>query len=148
MKPAKLVTAFLSSLLFLLTGCGESGKHTADVVQAATKGVSEAGQQLAQQAARLADLTPEVAKAKMQELVDDAAAGLRAVKDSETAQELAADVERVLDQLVELGKKLGAKLDLASVQQSVTELIERFKNDPRVVKALESVKEKLKSLTG
>jgi hypothetical protein len=59
-----------------------------------------------------------------------------------------AELERALDKLVELAKKLGQKLDLAGLKQSVVELIERFKNDPRVTSTLTSLKEKLDALSG
>lgn len=133
--------------LFLLPGCGD-GSKTADVVQAATRGVAEAGQQLAEKAAQLADLTPAEAKAKLQGLLDAAAAELREIKDSETAQRIVAEVERAFDTLVELARKLGEKVDLAGLKASVAEMFETFENDPRVVSALESLKAKLEALTG
>lgn len=137
----------LSTVLLALAGCGQSGQTTANVVQAAAKGAAEIGQQLAEKAAALAHMTPEEAKAKLQELVDAAATELQEVKDSETAQQIAAEVQKVLVQLEELGMKLSQKLNLASLQQSLEELIERFKNDPRVVSALKSLQEKLNSLS-
>ena len=133
--------------LFLLSGCGD-GSKTADVVQAATRGAAEAGQQLAEMAAELADLTPAEAKAKLQGFLDVAAAELKAIKDSETAQLLVAEIERLFDKLVELARKLGQELDLAGFKASVAERIETFKNDPRVVSALESLRTKLDGLAG
>jgi len=137
----------LPTVLLALAGCGQSGQTTANVVQAATKGAAEIGQQLAKEAAALAHMTPEEAKAKLQELVDAAATELKAVRDSETAQKIATEVQAVLLQLEELGMKLSQKLNLAQLQQSVEELIERFKNDPRVVEALKTLQEKLNSLS-
>lgn len=133
-------------LLVPLAACGD-GSKTADVVQAATKGAAEVGQQLAEMAAGLAEMAPEEAKSKLRELVDTAARELKEIRDSETAQKIVAELQRLLDQLVALAKKLGEKLDLAALQQSATELMERFENDPRVASALESLKQKLDSLT-
>jgi len=130
--------------LLLLTGCGQTGEQTANVVQAATKGAAEVGQQLAAKAAELAHATPEVVKQKAQELLDLAALKLQEVKDSEMAHTAAIEIEKALDQLSELKQTM--KLNLASLQVTVRDLIVRFKNDPRVLKALESLKAKLDSL--
>jgi hypothetical protein len=131
----------------LLSACGE-GSKTADVVQAATRGMAEAGQELAAKAAALAELTPEEAKAKLQGLLDSAAVQLKEIKDSETAQRIVAEVERAFDVLVELARKLGEQLDIQGLKASVVELVERFKSDPRVVSALESLAAKLAALGG
>jgi sugar-specific transcriptional regulator TrmB len=144
-------SSYLSTILFLAwipAACGESGSKTADVVQAATRSAAEVGRELGEMAARLAEMAPEEAKTRLRELVDAAARELEAVKDSETAQKIAAELQRLLDQLVALAKKLGEKLDLAAIQQSATELAERFKNDPRVQGALRNLREKLDSLGG
>ena len=144
MKQARWMLLLTAALP--LAACGE-GSKTADVVQAATKGAAEVGQQLAEKAAELVKLAPEEAKTKLQGLVETASRELKEIKDSEAAQRLAADVQRVLEKLVELGKKLGQKLDLAGMKATVVELIERFKHDPRVVSALKSLQEKLDALT-
>jgi len=134
-----------ASLPLALAACGQTS--TSDVVQAATKSATEIGQQLAEKAARLAEMTPEEAKAKLQEFLDAASRELKEIKDSETAQRVAAELQHLLDQLVALAKKLGQKLDLAALQQAVGEMVERFKNDPRVAGTLQSLKEKVDSLT-
>jgi polyhydroxyalkanoate synthesis regulator phasin len=139
--------SLLSTVLLALAGCGQSGQTTANVVQAASKGAAEIGKQLAEKAAALAQMTPEEAKAKLQELVDAAATELKEVRDSETAQKIASEVQKVFAQLQELGLKLSQKLNLAGLQQSVEELIERFKNEPHVVSALKSLQEMLNSLS-
>ncbi len=138
----------LSVLTTLLLGaCGDGGRDTADVVQAATKGLAEAGQQLAEKTAELAHTTPEQARAKLQGLIDAAARSFEEIKDSETAQKVAANVEKALDVIVALGVKLGQELHLAELQTAVERQFERFKNDPHVTSALESVKTKLHELT-
>jgi hypothetical protein len=134
------------ALLVPLTACGD-GSKTADVVQAATRGAAELGQQLAEKTAELAHMAPEEAKAKLQGVLDAAGRELKEIKDSETAQKIAAELQLALDKLVELAKKLGQKIDLAGIKQSVVELIERFKNDPRVTSTLHGLQEKLDSLT-
>lgn len=133
------------ALLVPLAACGD-GSKTADVVQAATRGAAELGQQLAEKTAELAAMAPEEAKLKLQGLLDATGRELKEIKDSETAQKIAAELEGALDKLVELAKKLGQKIDLAGMKQSVVELIERFKNDPRVTSTLTSLREKLDSL--
>jgi hypothetical protein len=142
MRPSSRLSA---ALLFSLAACGD-GSKTADVVQAATRGAAEVGQQLAEKAAQLAQMTPEEAKAKLHEFVDAASRELKEIRDSETAQKVAAELQRLLDELAALAKKLGEKLDLAGLHQSVGELIERFKNDPHVANTLKSLKEKLDSI--
>lgn len=137
---------FALALLVPLAACGE-GSKTADVVQAATRGAAELGQQLAEKTAELAKMAPEEAKLKLQGLLDSAGRELREIKDSETAQKIASELQHALDKLVELAGKLGQKLDLAGMKQSVVELIERFKNDPLVVSTLKSLREKLDTLT-
>ena len=142
-----LLCTTLPLTLFLLPGCGE-GSKTADVVQAATRGVAEAGQQLAKKAAELANMSPDEARTQLQKVTDMAAAELRSIKDSETAQRVIAEVERAFDKLVEVAHKLGEKLDLDGLKASVTDMIENFKNDPRVANALESLKKKIDAFTG
>jgi F0F1-type ATP synthase membrane subunit b/b' len=136
----------LPVLVLPLAGCGD-GSRTADVVEAATRGAAEMGQQLAEKAAQLADMTPAEAKAKLQGVLDAAARELKEIKDSETAQIVIAHIEQAFDTLVELAKKLGEKLDLAGMKASVTEMVERFKADPRVQHAVESLKTKVDTLT-
>src|SRR5262245_33780753 len=116
--------ALLVPLPFL-SGCGDSGRQTADVVQAASKAAAETGQQLAEKVAELAHTTPEQAKQKLQELVDAAALELKQVRDSETARTVAAEVQSALEELGRLGLKLGEKLNLAGLQTTVVDLIER-----------------------
>ncbi len=137
---------FAFALLAPLAACGD-GSKTADVVQAATRGAAELGQQLAEKTAELAHMAPGEAKLKLQGVLDTAGRELKEIKDSETAQKIAAELQLWLDKFVELAKQLGQKLDLAGMKQSVVELIERFKNDPRVTSTLTSLKEKLDSLT-
>ncbi|HEX6885406.1 MAG TPA: hypothetical protein VF530_18670 [Planctomycetota bacterium] len=143
----RLLPALALPLPLLLGACGD-GQQTADVVQAATRGVAEAGQQLAQKAAELADMAPAEAKLKLQGLLDTAALQMQELRDSETTRRVVAEVERALDKLVELARKLGEELDLAALKASVVELVDRFKEDPRVTDALESLKGKLDGLTG
>jgi uncharacterized Ntn-hydrolase superfamily protein len=136
----------LSSVLLALAACGESGTQAANVVQAATRGAAEAGQQLAEKAAELAVLTPEEAKHKLQELVDLAASELRAVKDSETAQRVAAEIQRVLEQLGVFAARISEKLNVAGIQDALEDLLQRCKDDPRVVATLKALQEKLSTL--
>ena len=143
MRPHRLSTALL---LLSLVACGD-GSKTADVVQAAAKGAAEVGQQLGEMAARVAEMAPEEAKTKLRELVDAAGRELREIRDSETARKVAAELQHLLDKLVELAKKLGEKLDLASLQTSAAEMAERFKNDPRVQNAIKGLRDKLDELT-
>lgn len=136
----------LALLPFLALGC-DDGSKTAQVVQAATKGAAEVGQQLAEKASALAGMTPEEAKGKLQELLDTAARELGEIRDSEAARRLAAEVQRILEQLGDLATRLGEKLDLAGLRTSIQELVQRFKDDPRVVSALESLRAKIDTLT-
>lgn len=145
MKLSSLI-AFLPLAFF--TSCGESGERAAGVVEAAAKSASETGHELADSAAALARTAPEQAKVKFQEFVDEAARQFEAVKDSETAHKVAGHVEAGLAQLGEFKDTIASKIDFAALRTKVEELIERFKSDPRVVSALESVRtqiDKLKS---
>jgi hypothetical protein len=140
------VTRLAPFLVVLLGACGESGEKAAGVVQAATKSAAEVGQQLADKAAELAHEAPDVARTKAQELLDLASRELREAKDSETVRSAAVQLEALLQKLGELGRELASKLDLAALRQSLQELIERFRSDPRVVSALEKAKGALDSL--
>ena len=134
----------LCAVFLVLAGCGESGQKA---VKAASKAASEAGQQLAEQAAELARTTPEQAKEKLQEFVDAAAGELKAARDSETAHQVASELQGALEELSELRQTLGAKINLTAIQQALQELIEKFENDPRVVSVLKSLQEKLQSFS-
>lgn len=148
MKLAHLLSASVPAVLstVLLAGCGPSGEKTANVVQAATRAASEAGQQIGQLAAELAQAAPEQVKVKAQEFVDLAKREFEAAKDSETVQRVAEQVRLALEKLAQLRSSLTAKLDLAGLQTTVEGQIERFKNDPRVVSALKAVQEQLAKL--
>jgi len=127
----------LSALLLagLGSACGESGEQAGQVVQAASKAAAETAQQMAEHL-DLAQLTPEVAKAKVQGLLDKAAVELAAVKNSATAEKLG-----------QLRQNLGQKLDLQALQKTLLDLIERFKHDPRVTGTLKTLQEKLQTLS-
>lgn len=139
-------TFLLASVLLALAGCGESGAKTASVVQAATRGAAEAGQQLAEKAAELAGLTPEEARGKLQELLDVAAQELRAVRDSETAQRVVAEIQRVLEQLGVFAARVSQKLNVAGLQVTIEDLIQKFRDDPRVTSALKGLHGQLSKL--
>ena len=149
MKRASLV---LGSLAFL-SACG-SGEDNASVVQAATKAAGELGEQvaekatvLAQKAAEAAALKGEEARVKLQELVDEASLELAAARDSETVQAALVELDQALVQLAELVKALGAKLDLERLRLALGEALERFRNDPDVQRASESLRAKLDAWT-
>jgi uncharacterized protein YicC (UPF0701 family) len=141
------VTPLALALVPLLAGCGESGQRAAHVVEAAAKDAVEAGKELADQAAELARLAPEEARTRLQGLIDASARQLAALRDSETARKVVAEIERLLAKLIELKDQLGSKLDLAGLQTSAGELVQRFKQDPRVAAALANLQERLDSLT-
>lgn len=142
----------LGSLAFL-SACG-SGEDNASVVQAATKAAGELGEQvaekatvLAQKAAEAAALKGEEARVKLQELVDEASLELAAARDSETVQAALVELDQALVQLAELVKALGAKLDLERLRLALGEALERFRNDPDVQRASESLRAKLDAWT-
>ncbi len=145
MKLSPLLNLCLSAVL--LGACGQSGEQTAHTVQAATKAAAEAGQQLAEKAAEIAQMAPEQAKLEFQQLVDASAKAFEEVKDSQAVQNVADEVKRALEQLSTLKATLGPKLNLASLQAKVTELIEKFKNEPHVVSALKAVQELVNKLS-
>jgi len=139
--------------LVLLVACGGDGSDNAGVVQAATKGAAELGEQLvdkagvlAQKATEIAELKGEEARVKTQELFDAAAAELAEARDSETVKNAAAELDQALLKLTELVRALGAKLDLAKLRQSLDGLVERFQNDPDVQRVLTTLREKLDAL--
>jgi nitrate/nitrite-specific signal transduction histidine kinase len=103
-------------------------------------------QELGAKIAELSQTAPEEARARAQELFDDAATELQEVKDSETAQRIATELEAFVDKLGELRTTIASKLNVAKLQQSVEDLIQRFKDDPRVASALKSLQEKLSTL--
>jgi hypothetical protein len=143
----KLLPTLLPILLALpLTGCGEAGEKTSRVVEAASRKALEAGQLLAEKTAELAEMAPEEAKRRFQEVVDLVSSELEDVRDSETAHLVAEQALIALAKLVELKNMLAARLDLAGLRTTVEEMAERFKNDPRVREVLESVREKLDTL--
>ena len=138
----------LASLFLVLSisACGDSSQSTADVVQAASKSAA-ASIQHAIESLDLAHMTPEAAKAKVQELLDRAGQALAEAKDSEMVQQAIAVLEALLDRLKELGHNLAANEDVQRLQAGVQEQIQRFRDDPRVQGALKTLQEKLSHLT-
>ena len=141
-------------LLVFLGACGGNSQETAGVVQAATKAAGELGEQvaekatvLAQKAAEAAALKGEQARVKLQELVDEASLELAAARDSEAVQAALLELDQALVQLAELVKALGAKLDLERLRLALGEALERFRNDPDVQRASESLRAKLDAWT-
>lgn len=140
-------------LLLLVGACGGSGEENASVVQAATKAAGELGEQvaekakvLAQKAGELAVLKGEEARVKAQELVDAAARELAEARDSETVQRAAAEIDQALVAGAEFLKALGAKLELEKLRAALDGLVERFRNDPDVERALAALRAKLDAL--
>jgi outer membrane murein-binding lipoprotein Lpp len=140
-------TAVLLGSLLVLCGCGESGERAAGVVQAAGKAAGESMQELGAKIAQLSQTAPEEARARAQELFDDAARELQEVEDSETARRIAEELEAFVDKLGELRTTIASKVNVAKLQQSVEDLIQRFKDDPRVASALKSLQEKLSAIS-
>jgi len=146
-RPRFRSLAPLATILALipLTACGR--EDAARAVQAATRDAVELGQKLADRAAELARTSPETARAKAQELMDVAARELGELRDSETARQMATQLGSALERLDALGRSVWDQVDLSAVRQAIAELIERFRNEPHVRAALESLREKLGSLT-
>ena len=138
----------LASLLLALviSSCGDSSQSTADVVQAASKAAADSIQH-AIESLDLSQMTPEAAKAKVQELLDRAGQALAEAKDSEMVQQAIAVLEALLDRLKQLGHSLAANEDVQRLQAGVQEQIQRFRDDPRVQGALKTLQEKLSQLT-
>jgi hypothetical protein len=145
MRPAWQTLVPLA-LAAALVACGESAQRTADVVHAASKSALET---LQQAAARidLAQLDPEVAKQKLQELIDLAGNQLAAARDSETVRRLVAELDPLIEELDQVRQSIGARIDVQLILEKVRELIERFRNDPHVQGALKALQEKLQGFT-
>lgn len=132
-------------LLALSSGCGDASRKAADVVHAATKATAEG---LRQAAAKLeeAGITPEAARATAQDVLDRAAETLREVRDSEAAAKTLAVVQAILERIRELGTGVADALHLDALGAQLRELAERFRDDPRVQRAIEKVREKVDEL--
>jgi hypothetical protein len=150
----KNVALVLVPLAFLVA-CGGDGSVNADVVQAATKGAGELGEQLAEKAgilarkaAEAAALKGEEARVKIQELVDLAAVELAAARDSKTVESAVLEVDQALAQLSEFVAQLALELDWTRVRQALADLAERFQNDPDVQRVLAALRERLDQLDG
>jgi hypothetical protein len=140
MKASPLVRASSLVVLTYLAGCGESGEKAAGIVEAASKQASAAGYDLSK-------LTPEAAKSEVTKLVNNALAKLGSVRDAATAENISKELAPLLDQLGELKTVIGDELDLSSLQKTVTDLIAKFKEDPRVQSALQPLLDKISNLT-
>jgi polyhydroxyalkanoate synthesis regulator phasin len=142
----KLLTGVVGSLV-LLTACGESGAKVAGVVQAAGKSLGESMQSLGADISELAATAPEEARARTQALLDEAAAQMKEVEDSETVQRISEELGAFVDKLGTLRQSIATKVNVAQLQQTVEDLIQRFKDDPRVASALKSLQEKLSAFS-
>jgi len=137
-------TLVLGALLSIGLGpaCGEAGAKTAQVVEAASKSTAESLRKAVEEL-ELDQLTPELAKAKVQEVIDLAARELAEVRDSAAVERVGQELQSVLDELSQLKQSIVPKLNLATLQKTILDLIERFKNDPHVQALLKSLHEKL-----
>lgn len=143
MKPQ---TCALVVSVLLLGGCGDAGDKAAGIVQAAGKAAGESMQELGAKIAELSQTAPEEARRQTQALLDEAARELQEVRDSETARRIAEELDAFIAKLGELRQSLATKVNVAKVQQAVEDLIQRFKDDPRVTSALKSLQERLSSI--
>jgi hypothetical protein len=139
MHRATLPIAFLVALA---TACGESAEKSVNVVQAASKSAVETIQH-AVESLDLSQMTPDAAKAKVQQLLDRAGAALAEAKDSEMVQQAIAVLDALLDRLAQLRQSAATKIDVHGLQTSVQEQIQRFRDDPRVQTALKTLQEKV-----
>jgi hypothetical protein len=141
-RPALLSLA----LVLLASGCDEASRKASNVVEAASQATAD-GLARAAQALEEAGITPEAARATAQQLVDRAAEELREVRESETAARILAVVDGVLTRVGELGEGVADALELDALGLRLRELSERFRDDPRVQRALESVRREIDELT-
>ena len=144
MNPDPRATLVLA--LLALAACGDPPPASSNATEEATRNVEAVGSELSDRAAALAVMTDEEARTGVQELIDQAARGLRAVQDSEQARLLAVEVRRAIDRL-KLAKKLGAGVELGELLEAVKGLIERFQTEPPVMRPLVALRMNLQSLT-
>lgn len=138
MKARKLARAVSLSTLAMLAGCSTDGDKTTGMADAATKQAAEAGYDASK-------LTPEAAKAEATKIVNQAAAKLGSIKDAVSAESVSKELQPLLDKLGPL-KAAAGKLDLSSLQKTVTDLIAKFKDDPKIQAALKPLLDKITNL--
>ena len=125
--------------LSLAVACDKVEEKGAGIVEAASKKYDQASEELSK-------LTPEEAKQRVTVLVNEAINKLSSIKDSESAERVKSEITLVLDKLEALGGTLAEKLNLSALEHKLEEVITKFKDDPRVTKALESLRDRIRSL--
>jgi hypothetical protein len=133
-------------LLLLAPACGDAKQKASDVVHAATRATAEGLRQAADKLEE-AGITAEAARATAQDVLDQAAEALQEVRDSEMAAKTLATVQVVLERIRELGSEVADALHLETLGVKVRDLAERFRDDPRVQRAIEAVRDELDELT-
>jgi len=73
---------------------------------------------------------------------------VEAVNDSDDARKVAADLDQAIGKLSAKSKNMGEKADVSKLERSVADLSERFKDDPRVSREIQNVRQKLDELRG
>lgn len=141
MKPSLLALA-----LPLLLACGEDTAGVQAATKKAIDSAAGAAKEVVDELAEidLSSLSPAALEEKAGEAYRWLAESLEQVRDSETAQAVAAKLEPVVDELSALATRLGDELpNRDEVADEIDALRERFPPDSRVREVLDPVLEKL-----
>ena len=120
-----------------LASCGEGGSVD-KTVSAATKAASNID---------LSKLTPENLVAEAKTIGNDLSQELAKVKDSQGAKDLVAKFQPLIDQLSKLKTTLTAEsFDMSTLSKAVTDATAKFTSNPEIMKILQPLIDKIKTL--
>lgn len=142
MKLVPATCALLAAAALTLGACNESD---AAAIKDSTQGAMDSASK-ALDDVDLSKLSPDALADKAKSVFNDLKIELEQVKDSQTAKDLVAKFQPVVDQLSNFGTTLAGKFDSSSIKAAIDNVVAKFKDNPAVINVLQPLIDKLRAL--
>ena len=142
MKSIRTMSLFAAAACCLFAACSKSEAGAAETTKSATEAAAQALESV-----DLSKLTPEALAEKAKSIVADVSAQLGSLKDSQGAKDLVAKFQPLVDQLAAAKGTLAThKVDLSALKTALDGVATKFASNEEVMKVLQPLIDKLKSL--
>lgn len=142
MKLVHATCALFAAAALTLGACDESD---AAAIKDSTQGAMDSASK-ALEDVDLSKLSPEALADKAKGVFNELKTELEQVKDSQTAKDVAAKFQPLVDQLSNFGTTLAGKFDSSSIKAAIDNVVAKFKDNPDVMKWLQPLIDKLRAL--
>ncbi|MEM7311422.1 MAG: hypothetical protein AAF682_32455 [Planctomycetota bacterium] len=135
------IRVLLASLCILpLTACGEGGVEASELMEKGQEALGELD---------LSALSPEAMTEKAGELLGGVTSKFDEIKDVASAENVKSELEPMLGQIAKLKDVLGDKMpNLDSLKTAADDLMSKFGGDTEIMKVLQPVIDKIKTMLG